>query len=64
MKTRNANESIDKMISIPVVNLHAVGIDLGSKSHFVCIAQDKLKNIVKTLKNYGISKSELDLAMG
>jgi transposase len=35
--------SNDKMISMPVVNPHAAGIDIGSKSHFVCVSQDNVK---------------------
>jgi transposase len=30
-------------ITMPVVNPHAAGIDIGSKSHFVCVAQDNVK---------------------
>lgn len=33
----------DNMISVPVVNPHAAGIDIGSTSHFVCVAQDNVK---------------------
>jgi len=33
----------DKMISMPVVNPNAAGIDLGSRSHFVCVSQDNVK---------------------
>ena len=33
----------DKVISMPVVNPHAAGIDAGSKSHFVCVSQDNVK---------------------
>jgi hypothetical protein len=31
------------MLSLPVVNPDAAGIDIGSKSHFVCVAQDNVK---------------------
>ena len=64
MKTKNANKSTNKMISMPVVNTHAAGIDLGSKSHFVCVAQDNVKEfgvfttdlhaIARHLKEYEI----------
>ena len=43
MKTMKVNQSVTKMISMPAVNPHAAGIDLGSKSHFVCVAQDNVK---------------------
>lgn len=36
-------KSSDKMISMPVVNPNAAGIDIGSKSHFVCVSQDNVK---------------------
>jgi transposase len=36
-------KSNDNMISMPVVNSHAAGIDIGSKSHFVCVSQDNVK---------------------
>jgi len=44
MKTtqKKARKS-DNMISVPVVNPHAAGIDIGSTSHFVCVAQDNVK---------------------
>jgi len=35
--------SSEKSISMPVVNSHAAGIDLGSRSHFVCVAQDNVR---------------------
>jgi len=31
------------MISVPVVNPHAAGIDIGSTSHYVCVAQNNVK---------------------
>jgi transposase len=43
MKTKKEIKPSDTMISVPVVNPHAAGIDLGSKSHFVCVAQDNVK---------------------
>jgi hypothetical protein len=44
MKTRSKEaRNSDEMISIQVVNPHAAGIDIGSKSHFVCVAQDNVK---------------------
>lgn len=38
-KKRNS----EQMISMPVVNPHAAGIDIGSRTHFVCVAQDNVK---------------------
>ncbi|WP_345027341.1 IS110 family transposase, partial [Flavivirga jejuensis] len=32
-----------KMIKMPVVNPHAAGIDIGSRSHYVCVSQDNVK---------------------
>jgi transposase len=64
VKKARATKSNDKMITMPTVNPHAAGIDLGSKSHFVCVAQDNVKefgvftsdlhDIAKHLKSYGV----------
>ena len=44
MKTKSKKvKTSDKMLSIPVVNPDAAGIDIGSKNHFVCVAQDNVK---------------------
>lgn len=44
MKTKKHQaKNADKMISVPVVNPHAAGIDIGSRSHYVCVAQDNVK---------------------
>jgi transposase len=43
MKKKKFMPSNDKMISMPAVNPHAAGIDMGSKSHFVCVSQDNVK---------------------
>ena len=32
-----------EFVSMPVVNLNAVGINIGWKTHFVCIAQNNVK---------------------
>lgn len=50
MKTKKKNS--DKMLTMPVVNPHAAGIDMGSKSHFVCVAQDNVKE-------FGVFTSDL-----
>jgi len=42
MKAKRVKNN-DKMISMPVVNPHAAGIDVGSNSHFVCVSQDNVK---------------------
>ncbi len=38
-KKKKTNETI----SMPVLNSNAAGIDLGSRSHFVCVSQDNVK---------------------
>jgi len=68
-KTRKAKNN-DTMISIPVVNPHAAGIDIGSTSHYVCVAQDNVKEfpvftsdlheIVKHLKWYEVKTIALE----
>lgn len=40
---QNRRKSTKQMISMPVVNPHAAGIDIGSRSHFVSVAQDNVK---------------------
>ncbi len=51
---KGLNKPIDQMISMPAVNPHAAGIDLGSKSHFVCVAQDNVKE-------FGVFTTDLHL---
>jgi transposase len=65
-KSRNGN----KMISMPVVNPNAGGIDIGSTSHFVCVSQDNVKEfpvfttdlheIAKHLLFYGVKTVALE----
>ena len=43
MSSAKKQSNSDKMISMPVVNPHAAGIDVGSRSHFACVAQDNVK---------------------
>jgi len=42
-RKKKTSANPDAMITMPVVNPHAAGIDIGSKSHFVCVAQDNVK---------------------
>ena len=48
----NQSKDNDKMISMPVVNPHAAGIDIGGSSHFVCVSQDNVKE-------FGVFTSDL-----
>lgn len=41
-KQAKRKKRTEQMISMPVVNPHAAGIDIGSRSHFVCVAQDNV----------------------
>lgn len=43
MSRSKKKRSDDKMISMPVVNPNSAGIDIGSRSHFVCVSQDNVK---------------------
>ena len=43
MAKRKQKGNPDATISMPVVNPNAAGIDAGSRSHFVCVAQDNVK---------------------
>jgi len=43
MEARRKAKSMNQSVPMPVVNPHAAGIDLGSKSHFTCVAQDNVR---------------------
>ena len=43
MAKRKLKGNPNATISMPVVNPHAAGIDAGSRSHYVCVAQDNVK---------------------
>mgnify|MGYP005855888879 CR=1 FL=1 len=43
MAKRKVKGNPNETISMPVVNPNAAGIDAGSRSHFVCVAQDNVK---------------------
>lgn len=47
-------KSTSQFVSMPVVNANAAGIDMGSKSHFVCVAQDNVHE-------FGVFTSDLHL---
>ena len=42
-KGNNPKKRSDQKVLMPVINPHAAGIDIGSKSHFVCVAQDNVQ---------------------
>lgn len=42
-KSKQQNKSTTKSLSMPVINPHAVGIDIGSRSHFVCVGQNNVR---------------------
>lgn len=57
MKTKRNFKKAGKTITMPVVNPHAAGIDMGSKSHFVCVTQDNVKEFgVFTTDLHSIAK--------
>ncbi len=71
MKTKSKkSKSSDAMITMPVVNPHAAGIDMGSKSHFVCVAQDNVKEfnvfttdlheIARHLQRHGVKRVAIE----
>jgi hypothetical protein len=70
MSKTKKNRTNDKMISMPVVNPHAAGIDIGGTSHFVCVSQDNVKEysvftvdlheIAKHLLSYGVKTVALE----
>lgn len=70
MASEKKKKNPTEMISMPVVNPHAAGIDAGSRSHFVCVAQDNVKEfkshtqglyqIKDHLKSYGVKTVALE----
>lgn len=44
----------DAFTKMPIVNLHAAGIDVGSRSHFVAVGQDK-----EEVKEFGVYTEDL-----
>ena len=64
MANRKQKGNPNATISMPVVNPNAAGIDAGSRSHYVCVAQDNVKafkthtaglhQTCKHLKSYGV----------
>lgn len=73
---RISKKVLQKEISMPVVNPHAAGIDVGSKSHFVAIGQgaddvrefgvytDSLHSLCQYLKAAGITSVALESTGG
>jgi transposase len=54
MKDRSKNESGKKFVSMPVINEHAAGIDVGSRSHFVAVGQGK-----DDVREFGVYHNDL-----
>jgi len=42
-KKQAKNKSTAKSLTMPIVNPHAAGIDIGSRSHFICVGQDNVR---------------------
>src|ERR1019366_2989884 len=69
-KVKNKNEN--RFEKMPIVHLHAAGIDVGSRSHFVAIGQNKedirefgiytenLHDLCKYLASHGITETALE----
>lgn len=70
MAKKRKTKKSDNVITMPVLNPHAAGIDMGSRSHFVCVAQDNVKefgvctedlhSIAKHLLEYGVKTVALE----
>ncbi|MCP4051642.1 MAG: IS110 family transposase [Mesoflavibacter sp.] len=70
MAKRKQKGNPNAMIKMPVVNPHAAGIDIGSRSHYVCVSQDNvtefkshtidLHNIAQHLLSYNIQTVALE----
>ena len=48
MAKRKVKGNPNATITMPIVNLGAAGIDVGSRSHFVCVSQDNVKEFKST----------------
>jgi transposase len=46
--------------SIPVVQAHAAGIDLGNAEHFVCVPSDSVPAGEKAVRRFGVFNPQLD----
>jgi transposase len=51
---KGKNKTVDRFEKMPVVHFHAAGIDVGSRSHFVAIGQNK-----EDVKEYGVYTEDL-----
>jgi len=70
MAKRKVKGNPNATISMPVVNSNAAGIDAGSRSHFVCVSQDNVKEfpthtaglreICEHFKSHGIKTVALE----
>jgi len=70
MARRKQKGNPNATISMPVVNLNAAGIDMGSRSHYVCVSQDNVKEfkshtvdlhkIAKHLQSYNVKTVALE----
>lgn len=70
MAKRKLKGNPNATISMPVVNPNAAGIDAGSRSHFVCVSQDNVKEfpthtaglheICQHLESYGVKTVALE----
>jgi transposase len=54
MSKVNKKKTQDKFAQMPIVHLHAAGIDVGSRSHFVAVGQNK-----EDVKEYGVYTEDL-----
>ena len=52
---KKVKRSSGKFVSLPVINEHAAGIDVGSRSHFVAVGQD----LDKDVREFGVYDKDL-----
>ena len=45
MKKKQSKDNSEVSVTLPVVNAHAAGIDVGSRFHMVCVGQNKDKSV-------------------
>ena len=46
--------------NLPLINLHAAGIDIGSVEHYVCVPEDAVPEGQSNVRSFGAFSGELD----
>jgi transposase len=55
MKKKQSKDNSQASVTLPVVNAHAAGIDVGSRFHMVCVGQNRDKSV----REFGVTTPAL-----